>query len=234
MSGGWPGLPPIDLGGWSDFQRRRLQQAARERIASVGAVASDWGSQAQRRIDGLTSGIGDLASDLGSSVDAGLDTLQQAAAPIGAVLAQPDARWNPLEGAEQAFPDDPNAGAKFVAQGIGRGINTAQGQSQQALDAMMGFGPQGPNLAAQALGAVDVATTPYTAPGRATTATATNLGASPEGAALAGGLVGTFGPGGIAGNLARREALPLMAGAAIGAGVGVGLRAWRRSARPTR
>ena len=133
----------------------------------MGAVASDWGSQAQRRIDGLTSGIGDLASDLGTSVDAGLDTLQQAAAPIGEVLAQPDARWNPLEGAQQAFPDDPNAGAKFVAQGIGRGINTAQGQSQQALDAMMGFGPQGPNLAAQALGAVDVATTPYTAPGRA-------------------------------------------------------------------
>ena len=75
----WPGLPPIDLGGWADFQRTRLRQAAQERIASVGAVASDWGSQAQRRIDGLTSGIG-AGLD---RIDAGLDAAS-AALPGGA------------------------------------------------------------------------------------------------------------------------------------------------------
>ena len=79
----WPGLPPIDVGGWSDFQRKRLQQAAQERIASVGAVASDWGSEAQRRIEGLTSGIGDIASDLGAGVQAGLQSAQQGAGQLG-------------------------------------------------------------------------------------------------------------------------------------------------------
>ena len=68
----WPGLPPIDLGSWGDFQRKRLQQAARERIASVGAVASDWGSQAQRRIDGLTSGIGEGVESIGEGISAGI------------------------------------------------------------------------------------------------------------------------------------------------------------------
>lgn len=264
-------LPPVDAGGWLEFQRKRAQQLARERIASAGALigqGGDWIGRAGQTIDGLVPdwaappltarptdqaaepqleemgpptpspslsavwggvegarrGVRDWATGAQERIGQLGQGLGEAIDQAQGIISQPDAQWNPLEGAAQAFPDDPNAGAKFAAQSVGRGINTAQAQSQEALDAMMGFGPQGPNLAAQALGGLDVATTPYTAPGRATTATARNLGAGPEGAALAGGLVGTFGPGGIAGNLARREALPL-AGAALGgvAGVGSGL-----------
>ena len=221
----WGGLlPPIDIAGWSDYQRKRLQQEAAQRIAAAGAVASDWGSEAQRRI----AQIGQDAGQFGASVGPGLQQAGQAAfgglqdigtagaQSVGQLTGGPD-RWGlppPDEAgdtqlqqrANAAFPEDPLAGIKYTLQQTGQGINTAQAQSQSAFDAMMGFGPQGPNLAAQALGAADVGTTPYTALGRSTTAAASNLGASPETAAVAGGLAGTFGPGGITSNIVNREA----------------------------
>jgi len=53
-------LPPVDVGGWLEFQRKRAQQLARERIAAanqtIGAGAQatgDWIGRAGQAIDGL-------------------------------------------------------------------------------------------------------------------------------------------------------------------------------------
>jgi hypothetical protein len=46
-------LPPVDAGSWFDFQRRRAEQAARQRIAAAGATAGDWIGRATSTLDGL-------------------------------------------------------------------------------------------------------------------------------------------------------------------------------------
>jgi hypothetical protein len=53
-------LPPVDVGGWLEFQRKRAQQLARERVAAanqtIGAGAQatgDWIGRAGQQIDGL-------------------------------------------------------------------------------------------------------------------------------------------------------------------------------------
>lgn len=53
-------LPPVDVGGWLDFQRKRAEQLARQRIAAanqqigaIGQAGGDWIGQAGQRIDGL-------------------------------------------------------------------------------------------------------------------------------------------------------------------------------------
>jgi hypothetical protein len=49
-------LPPVDVGGWADYQRRRAQQFARERIAQAGAIAGqggDWAARAGQSLNGL-------------------------------------------------------------------------------------------------------------------------------------------------------------------------------------
>jgi len=49
-------LPPVDTGGWLNYQRRRAQQFARERIAragQIGQVGGDWLSRAGTSLDNL-------------------------------------------------------------------------------------------------------------------------------------------------------------------------------------
>ena len=46
-------LPPVDAGSWLDFQRRRAEQVARQRIAAAGATAGDWIGRATATLDGL-------------------------------------------------------------------------------------------------------------------------------------------------------------------------------------
>lgn len=250
-------LPPVDVGGWLEFQRKRAQQLARERIAAanqtIGAGAQatgDWIGRAGQQIDGLLPDwaaqpaelpqtpqlptpspyavrdwgagaldrIGQLGQDAGSAIDraqgiissplTGARDIQRFGASV-----QPEA--------EAAFPDDPLSTPKYVAQQAGRGLNQAQAASQAQFDAMMGFGPQGSNLGTQALGAVGVGFTPYTAAGEVAGNTASNLGADANTAAAVRGVTQTLGPGGITGNIAKREALPLI-GAGVGALAGAG------------
>lgn len=53
-------LPPVDVGGWLEFQRKRAQQQAQERIkaanvalGTVGQATGDWLGRAGQQIDGL-------------------------------------------------------------------------------------------------------------------------------------------------------------------------------------
>lgn len=46
-------LPPVDNASWLDYQRKRAERFARERIAAAGATAGDWIGRATQTVDQL-------------------------------------------------------------------------------------------------------------------------------------------------------------------------------------
>lgn len=126
--GNWAGLPPIDVGGWAEFQRRRLQQEAAQRIAAAGATAQDWGAQAQRQIDQITSG---LTSGLQGVTQATQGGPQDVGAAIGAAMPQVQGQFSPPNPLETDMPDIPSfperegaglperVGVRFANEAIG-------------------------------------------------------------------------------------------------------------------
>ena len=253
-------LPPVDAGSWLDFQRRRAEQVARQRIAAAGATAGDWIGRATSALDGLVpdlpppppppappplpapsplEGVGDWAqgalarigqigSDVAGAIPsaAGLqDFSDRQAANLNATADRYAA-----ERPDLPMPLGVLAGAGGEAwQGLGR----VQNKTGQAVQAMTGFGPQGADLPAQAAGAFQVGTTPFTAPGEVASELAGAAGGLPETQAAAQGVMSTVGPGGtigsIEGGLAANapswlRAAPAAlapAGAALGIGTGI-------------
>jgi len=132
----WGGLPPIDVAGWAEYQRKRLQQQAAQRIAAAGAVASDWQSAAQRQIEQIGADLSTgWQSALGAQTAMDATSAAQTAAEAGTTYAQPGAplapEFGPLpsEGAPSPFFTAPETGTPEGEATIGRLAQTATEQT---------------------------------------------------------------------------------------------------------
>jgi len=136
------GLPPIDIGGYLDFQRKRMQQEAQQAIQSAGATATDWVSRAQNAVQNISPqvpGVPDLSpgtpdlsavDNVSSAVRSGLG---QVAGQVGQGIG------NVAQGIGQTFRQ-----GQALNQATGRPDPLAQLQQGDVRGALFGNGPGQP------------------------------------------------------------------------------------------